>query len=96
MRFEHHAARAVHGDAVELCVEGGDEAADFDFGIAAQKVEGPGAVFAAAPGEEGAFHPAMIAVLGAGETVRGRGRFCNSSLYVYICVTCDNHALALQ
>ena len=42
----------MHGDAIEGGVEGGEEAGDFVFGIALEEVQGPGAVFAAAPRDE--------------------------------------------
>ena len=66
LRFEDRAAHAVHGDAVELSVERGEQTADLDGGIAAQNVEGPSAVFAAAPGEENALHGTMIAAAAPG------------------------------
>lgn len=53
LRFEDFAASAVHGDAIEGGVEGGEEACDFVVGIALQSEQGPGAVFAAAPRDEG-------------------------------------------
>ena len=59
--FEHRAAYAVHGDAIELGIQRGDQAADFDGRIAAQRVQRPRAVFAAAPGEKNALHRVMIA-----------------------------------
>lgn len=46
---EEFAAGAVHGDAIEGGVEGGEEAGDLVFGIALEEVQGPRAVFAAAP-----------------------------------------------
>ena len=60
LRFEHRAACAVHGHAVEFGVERGQQANQFDGGIAAQNVQSPCAVFAAAPGEKNSLHVGII------------------------------------
>src|SRR5690606_18657384 len=54
---EEVAADGVHGDAVVDLVDGGEQADDVDLAALTQDVERPGAVLAAAPGEERAgFH----------------------------------------
>jgi hypothetical protein len=50
----------VHGYALKLGVEGGEQAHNFDVRILAQNVKSPGAVFAAAPGEEDSLHVWII------------------------------------
>jgi hypothetical protein len=44
----------MHGDALEVCVDRGEQADDFDvdFSALVEHVEGPRAVFATAPGEK--------------------------------------------
>ena len=42
----------MHGDTLEVRVDGGEQADDFNFATLLQNVEGPCAVFAAAPGEK--------------------------------------------
>ncbi len=42
----------MHGDALEMRVDRGEQADDFYFAALAKHVEGPGTVFAAAPGEK--------------------------------------------
>jgi hypothetical protein len=39
----------VHGHAIELFIQGGDESYDFNAGILPEEMQGPGAVFAAGP-----------------------------------------------
>jgi hypothetical protein len=52
LSFEQGAAGAVHGDAIEGGVEGGEEAGDVVLAALAEATEGPRTVFAAAPGEK--------------------------------------------
>jgi len=39
----------VHGDAIEVLVEGGDERYDFNAGILPKQMQRPGAILAAGP-----------------------------------------------
>lgn len=48
--------RAVHGNAIEVGVQRGEHANNFDVGSLMEDVEGPGRIFTAAPGKEDAFH----------------------------------------
>ena len=48
-------AEAVDGDAAELLVEGGEEGDDLVLRLPAEEMEGPGAVFSAAPTEQDAL-----------------------------------------
>src|SRR5262249_10156804 len=50
--LEHRRRHRVHGDAIEGLVDGGHQTDDFAFTLLAQHVQRPGAVLAAAPGEE--------------------------------------------
>ena len=54
--FKDRAAGSVHGDAIEFGIDGGEQSDDFNVGLLAEQVEGPRAVFAAAPGEKDSFH----------------------------------------
>jgi len=60
--LKHSLARAVHGNTLELGVECRKQPDDFDAGLLTQNVEGPRAVFAAAPGEKNALHGFMVQV----------------------------------
>jgi hypothetical protein len=58
LQFEKLSADGVHGDAVELFVEGGEKRDDFDGRVLAEEVQGPGAIFTAGPGEGYTFQAA--------------------------------------
>ncbi len=64
--FYKFAADAVHGHTSEGRVEGGEKAGDFDTRHGAQHVQAPGAVLAAAPTEQDAFHARRSRVILAG------------------------------
>ncbi len=52
LRLQQRVARAVHGDALEMRVDGGEQADNFYFAALAEHMESPRTVFAAAPGEK--------------------------------------------
>src|SRR6185437_4333650 len=62
--LEDRAAGSVHGDAVELSVDGGEQGNDLEIGLLMEEVERPRGIFAAAPGEDDAldsrFHEEMV------------------------------------
>ena len=51
LQFQQLAPDGVHGDAIELFVEGSDESYDFDARILPEEMQRPGAVFTARPRE---------------------------------------------
>jgi hypothetical protein len=51
------AAYAVHGDAIRLFIDGGEQAVDVSVG-SAKALERPGAVLTAAPAQKSAFQAA--------------------------------------
>jgi hypothetical protein len=53
--LEKFTADAVHGDAVVAFRDGGEKSDDLEFFLLEQRVQGHGAVFAAAPAEEDGF-----------------------------------------
>ena len=56
LRFEQFAPYAVHGDPIESLIDRSQEAEDYIFlRLLSERVQGPGAVFAAAPGNDDAF-----------------------------------------
>ncbi len=75
LRFENFAASAVHGDAIEGRVDSGEEAGDLVFRIVLEEVQGPGAVFAAAPGDEGRELPSCFMLAEAFDRGAMRGIF---------------------
>ena len=78
--FKHRAAHSVHGHAIELGVEGREQTTDLDRRIAPQNVEGPRAVFAAAPGEKNALHSSMIAAALSSASESHLTRCCRSMI----------------
>jgi hypothetical protein len=71
LRLDEFAAHAVHGDAIGFAIESGEEADQFVVGLPAQEVEGPGTVFAAAPGKKGALHGSYGTRFALGEFLIG-------------------------
>jgi len=55
LALEEFAADAVHGDAIVAFREGGEKSDDAEVFLLEQRVQRHGAVFAAAPAEEGGF-----------------------------------------
>ncbi len=64
--FYKVAADAVHGHTSEGGVEGSEKTGEFDTRQGAQHVQAPGAVLAAAPTEQDAFHAPRLRVILAG------------------------------
>jgi hypothetical protein len=52
LRLEQFITRTVHGYALEICVDGSEQADDFHLRVASEDVKRPGTIFAAAPGEQ--------------------------------------------
>ena len=55
LRLQQCEPRAVHGDALEVCVDRGEQADDFYVVSLTKNMEGPGTVFATAPREKDLF-----------------------------------------
>ena len=51
LRLEHGPPRTMHGHAIEIAIERGEQAYHLDIAALAQDVQGPRTIFAAAPGE---------------------------------------------